>query len=513
MPAILPEKAIRAVISGAVPHVSIDKVQPLPSTRLQRLYGIKLADSSLLILALPPPPMLRQLRFEQLSTGSEAALLKWFGEFGSEKNADAAPTKKSVEPAARVTSAVESDPKDRDSTGESTDESTEEEPDEEPDEEEEDAAAAGHLARLVPTLVAQGPAVNDLGMAYNIIKPTAGTPIIATSPPLTSIERNMVDFQAGQLCRAVSLLVAPSDRFGPALSVLPLPPSSPSKSGGEPLVYTTLRGLDSWSEAFRVLLENILRDGEDMALMLPYATIRKTATRLGHALDGIKTPRLVLVDAWEDTNILIERPQNATESTAKTEDKRDKETSDGKESLKSERDSEEKFTEPEPKSESRNKKAGPSATWNGCSDSIKVTGIREWSNCIFGDPLFTSAFSSEPTLEFRQGFNTPVSDEEDDDGDDENDEVGPTTLIEDRPTMPIRLLLYRCYHATVGVVREFYRPRPDSRAREMAARKMLNEALTGLADVDGSGRMRRRRLSGEMSPAKRPKTDDEDEGD
>lgn len=51
----------------------------------------------------------------------------------------------------------------------------------------------------------------------------------------------------------------------------------------------------------------------------------------------------------------------------------------------------------------------------------------------------------------------------------------------------LRVLPYKCYHETVAIVVEFYRPRKDTTDREFVARKRLNAVLTELdALEDGS---------------------------
>lgn len=174
---------------------------------------------------------------------------------------------------------------------------------------------------------------------------------------------------------------------------------------------------------------------------------------------------------------------------------------------------------------------------------IAVTGLWDWSNTVFGDPLFATVFSRETSLEFLRGFRQPPprlspspwppppssphagKDQEDrygtqqkeastsansgngddaassissdPDSDSEYDEV-----VEDRANAAVRLLLYECYHATVSVVRQFYRPDADSPARELTARRRLAAVLARLGDVEEAAVGKRpRRASGDAWPA------------
>ena len=144
---------------------------------------------------------------------------------------------------------------------------------------------------------------------------------------------------------------------------------------------------------------------------------------------------------------------------------------------------------------------------------LKLAGLRDWSSCVFGDPLLATVFSDpllqdqqkQPSAAFLQGFN------------DETPGDSPSSparrlpfplnrdIIQDMDTAWIRLLLYQVYHAVARIVREFYRPRPDSSVRELEARRSLNEVLAKLAEVPDDAKRRHQRPSGEMSPAKRSK--------
>ena len=144
---------------------------------------------------------------------------------------------------------------------------------------------------------------------------------------------------------------------------------------------------------------------------------------------------------------------------------------------------------------------------------LKLAGLRDWSSCVFGDPLLATVFSDpllqdqqkQPSAAFLQGFN---------DGTPGDSPSSPARrlpfplnrdIIQDMDTAWIRLLLYQVYHAVARIVREFYRPRPDSSVRELEARRSLNEVLAKLAEVPDDAKRRHQRPSGEMSPAKRSK--------
>lgn len=65
----------------------------------------------------------------------------------------------------------------------------------------------------------------------------------------------------------------------------------------------------SWRLAFCTMLEDTLRDGEDMLVALPYESIRSALARLSDALDDVQEARVVLLDLGrqeEDSSLNID---------------------------------------------------------------------------------------------------------------------------------------------------------------------------------------------------------------
>jgi aminoglycoside phosphotransferase (APT) family kinase protein len=71
----------------------------------------------------------------------------------------------------------------------------------------------------------------------------------------------------------------------------------------------------SWRQCFGALMEAALRDGEDMALLLPYSMIRGSLCRLGGALDAITAPQLVVVDFGPESVLTAEDGSHGTTVT------------------------------------------------------------------------------------------------------------------------------------------------------------------------------------------------------
>jgi len=194
----------------------------------------------------------------------------------------------------------------------------------------------------------------------------------------------------------------------------------------------------TWSEAFNLLLEGIFRDGEDMAVLLPYETLRTHYQRLSWRLDAVTLPRLLILNAGSETNVMVERSSE-----------------DG------------------------------SAVSSG---GARITGLRSWSQGVFGDPLLSNCFE-DPSEGFLEGWREG--------GDD---------IIEDAENAEVRLLIYRCFRAVVNIVTEYYRPQYDSSRRELEGRRDLTSALAELEKVDvavSDGLKRQRSLSSESEPKRR----------
>ncbi|KAK3384765.1 hypothetical protein B0H63DRAFT_394338 [Podospora didyma] len=328
------------------------------------------------------------------------------------------------------------------------------------------SATPADLLPFLPTLIHFSPdRINALGSAFYFFAPTCGNPLAVTPSVLTPPERRKIDLQIGWLLRRLAQLTSPSGRFGPVVAVMA--PASPlhyhrqlpgvgSSSGG--LMGTS--GTGTWTMAFHSMLEGILRDGEDMAVTIAYSAIRRHFHRLSYFLDAITVPRLVVVDGAEEANTLVTDRSEENSESGVGEDQ---------------------------------------------APSYEVSGIRDWSSCIFGDPLFATVFSSQPSEGFLEGFNGSKIEE----GASRPGISLSRDLIQDVESAEVRLLLYQAYHATVSIVKEFYRPRVDSSKRELEARRRLNEVLARLADVQDDPKKRHQRPSGEMSPAKRIKQDEE----
>lgn len=65
-------------------------------------------------------------------------------------------------------------------------------------------------------------------------------------------------------------------------------------------------GKRSWKEVFVALVEDIIRDSEDVFVNIPYTEIRQHIRRLSPALDEVTVPRLVVMDLGRPSQVLLD---------------------------------------------------------------------------------------------------------------------------------------------------------------------------------------------------------------
>jgi hypothetical protein len=295
------------------------------------------------------------------------------------------------------------------------------------------------LLGLLPKDLKHSNDIQDIAYPYSMFEEPAGQSLLTLAVYLSPSERKAIDRQVGALTNVLATLTSPSDTFGTVANVLSNSVTGPT-GGSEAPIPTPNTGFNSWSEAFNMLLEGIMRDGEDISVLLPYDVIRAHYERLCWHLDAVTVARLAILDVGNEANIMVSR-----------------EPSD------------------------------PTVTG---SAKVKLTGLRSWSQGIFGDPLIADAFVN-PSVEFLEGWR---------EGGD----------VFEGDNVDIRMLLYRCYRAVVEIVTEHYRPQADSSRKELEGRRKLTIVLVELERAesmldDNSKRSRSPSESGVGDTSKRPK--------
>jgi hypothetical protein len=294
-----------------VPDVTLVSVEEVPSKRLPRFYNLNLSDGQQLLLSFAPSLAVRLLRHEQTLLSSEAILIHFLASIAKAEHVEG------KEPSESYPAAWQ-------------------------------ASCGTILERLVPRLVKHSSNTREMGHPYTLFEPSIGEPLSDLLIYLSLSEQRLIDKQVGLLVRELALITSPSGTFGRVSRVCSDPFAiAHATSSSAPRESTT------WTCAFMSLVEGILRDGEDMSVLLPYEVIRNHLHRLAWCLNAVTISRLLLIDAGDPANLLVER------------------------------DSEEE---------------GSSAT-----PVPRLTGFRDWSQGFFGDPLLSICLDN-PSEGFLEGW-------------------------------------------------------------------------------------------------------------
>ncbi|RCI11532.1 hypothetical protein L249_7484 [Ophiocordyceps polyrhachis-furcata BCC 54312] len=448
-----PSSHLHGLIKSAASKFTAADFHQLPSAKPQTKFFATTSDAETLLLSLAPRAT-ALLRCERSLILSEAALLRWLAGVGDESR----PTNDThlLRQPGLMTARRDMDRR--------------RVPDTEPQ----------PLRSYLPSLLEHGPAWNGRHGEYILTIPVAGMTVASLAPPLSMAERKCVDFQIGQLLRRMSSLQSPNGKFGTAVAVLSPAPTVSDVHWGRTITSDLNSCHDQWSDAFLCMLESALRDAEDFRVAIRYEAVRDHVGRFRHFLDAVTHPCLVAIDAGEDAITLV----STLPDIHHQDDRRSLSDSESRKQLN---DSAHGQSSLDTRGATR-LKARPARA------SIRVTGIQEWSNCVFGDPLFASVLSRNVSPEIWNGFKSPLQGH------------GVGEPLDDMASARIRRLLYECHHAVTTIVREYCRRRSDSDDRELPARKRLTQVLRILDGLDDFGRERRPHPSGDTSPAKRTKS-------
>ena len=91
------------------------------------------------------------------------------------------------------------------------------------------------------------------------------------------------------------------------ISVLELAISQHTSSLFGPLcIVSAGQGYSTWREAFKAMLESVMKDAEDMFLNLPYSHIREQVSRTEKVLDEVQDARLIVMGLGDADNVIID---------------------------------------------------------------------------------------------------------------------------------------------------------------------------------------------------------------
>ncbi|QIX00173.1 hypothetical protein AMS68_005690 [Peltaster fructicola] len=156
-----------------------------------------------------------------------------------------------------------------------------------------EASVLSLLSRRVdiaaPKLLEYQAATNTLGSSYIIVGPYSGSIMSFAGKALSASDRIDVDRSLGVYYKRLTSLTHSS--FGPFRRPI----------------------LSSWAKYFAVLLETVLRDGEDSLINLPYDNIREMLRKHWQSIDAVTQPKLVLLEVCSTENIVVdERTKEVT---------------------------------------------------------------------------------------------------------------------------------------------------------------------------------------------------------
>jgi hypothetical protein len=240
-----------------------------------------------------------------------------------------------------------------------------------------------------------------------------------------------------------------------------------------------------WSGAFLSLLESVLRDAEDVAVMLEYEKVRRHASRFKPILDEVTFPCLVILDAGEYFNTRIASSDDSTTQGLRDPAQRFGQTCLGAAQSQSAPVSlltaNQYATEQRENDESEPASWPASTTMHDIVHAPPVIDVQDWYNSIFGDPLFTSVLTKDENMDIWDGLFRPIGH-----GDSKAIKQA-IQLKKNTQNANVRRLLYDCYHSVAAIVTEYYRMTVDSDDRELPARRRLVQALAKLNDLDDLG--------------------------
>lgn len=440
------EDSLKSIISNAVPDARVRNLARMLSPGLHQIYRATIHDGTIILCSLPPSQNRRILRCEYASIRSEAAVLHWLSGLCERKLDSSFPNSAAA--------------------------------DFEVKRERRNSSRAKIVSNYCPRLLEHGFALMFHQTPYNITLARPGVVISTLSSPLPTAERRVVDFQIGQMIRAMSLLQSPTSRFGNAASIVPPAPETWNWAQHRTSIRSSSETFTKWSDAFGDMLNSAIQDAQANQITASYDSIRRLQRCFANILDAVVEPRFVLLDAGLDTNVLVSFTSN-----------------NEAQEVDSDKASEDASSSPD----ERNSPDDNVGSVGGTS-TIMVTGVRECIKGVFGDPLISSVFSWRPSKYLLHGYGTRLADTLED----TNDVY--ESMAQNQRHVQVRLSLYRIYHALNAISVEYIRRDEGSDPRELEARKALVESIRELDLLEEHETAKRPRTPTEAASFKRART-------
>ena len=142
----------------------------------------------------------------------------------------------------------------------------------------------------IPSIVRHEKSGKSLGSPFLITTSLRGLSLADVLPIMNRSDRLAIERQISTLEMEIAQHV--SLTYGPM----------PLVSSGQ--------GHVTWREAYKAMLESVLKDAEDVFLNLPYSQIREQVARTEGALDEVQEARLIVLGLGDAENILIDERTN-----------------------------------------------------------------------------------------------------------------------------------------------------------------------------------------------------------
>lgn len=158
-----------------------------------------------------------------------------------------------------------------------------------------EAASFSHLSRTklpIPKILKQDKRSHRHGSLFLFTTTLPGISYASALPYLSRSEHEDISQQIQSLRTHINSHTSPRGTFGPAAMI------------------AVNAGLSTWRQAFKLMMDTVLLDGENMTVILPYVEIREAVAVHSKALDGVREARLVVLGLGRPENVLIERRTN-----------------------------------------------------------------------------------------------------------------------------------------------------------------------------------------------------------
>lgn len=139
----------------------------------------------------------------------------------------------------------------------------------------------------IPELVRYEPLDPHAGSSFLLTGFLSGISYASIRQQLTVVERAEIERQIRSVSDLITQYTSPT--FGSLKGV----------AGG--------RRFERWDEAFIAMIEDVLMDGEDMLVALPFTEIRHLMKRMRWLFQEVQEARLVVQGLGEEQNVLIDR--------------------------------------------------------------------------------------------------------------------------------------------------------------------------------------------------------------